>query len=115
MTNEIIKIYDLPKISLNEWYAGKHWTERKKIKDIYKILIRSKCKIVFSENKKYNVSYEFNYKKNPLDATNTIAMTKMIEDVLFKSDKWDIVKSVKVSSLKSEIKQDYVIINVEIL
>ena len=30
-----ITLKDLPKISLNEWYAGKHWTERSDLKKSY--------------------------------------------------------------------------------
>ena len=30
--------YDLPKVSLNKFYAGCHWTKRKQLKDAYKLL-----------------------------------------------------------------------------
>jgi hypothetical protein len=94
MVEEII-IKDLPKISLNEWYAGKHWTFRKKIKDTYKLLIR-RAKL----SGKYKVEYEFHFKSRPLDCTNTIAMVKMIEDILFENDDYKHILEVSLRSVK---------------
>jgi hypothetical protein len=48
------------------------------------------------------VEYQFNFVSRPLDAVNTIAMVKMIEDIIFEDDKWDIVKEITISSKKSE-------------
>ena len=101
---------NLTKISLNEWYSGKHWSKRDAIKSDYKWIIKSQVKGKFTRNKKYHCEYEFHFKQNPLDATNTIAMVKMIEDCLFESDKYDIVLSVKLSSLKD--KDDFVVIKI---
>ena len=39
-----ITLKGLPKISLNKWYAGTHWTKRKKIKDEYKKIIKNQFK-----------------------------------------------------------------------
>lgn len=102
----IIILYDLPKISLNEWYAGSHWSRRTKIKDTYKLIIKSQCKEVFSKSNQYDCSYDFTFKNNPLDASNCIAMVKMIEDIIFESDGYKIVKSIKITSdkgLKDEV------------
>ena len=106
---EII-ITDLPKVSLNKWYAGEHWGKRKNIKDIYKVMIKSQTDIFFPKAK-YLVSYDFYFKKNPLDASNCVAMLKLIEDVLFKNDKWDLIKICGIESFKG--KSDKVIIKVE--
>jgi len=97
-----IILRDLPKISLNEWYSGNHWSKRKRIKDIYKLIVKNQFKYVFPKDKAYEVEYQFNFKNRPLDATNTIAMIKMIEDILFEDDKWDIVRQLTISSRKSE-------------
>ena len=97
----MIRINNLPKISLNKWYAGTHWTARKKIKDTYKKLIKHKV-----EDGEYDVEYTFYFKSRPLDATNTIAMAKMIEDIIFKNDSYKKIKSVTLKSRKS--KNDYV-------
>ena len=97
----MIRIKNLPKISLNKWYAGTHWTARKKIKDAYKKLIKHKV-----EDGVYDVEYTFYFKSRPLDATNTIAMAKMIEDVIFENDSYKKIKSVTLKSRKGE--SDYV-------
>ena len=55
-----IILNDLPKISLNKWYSGEHWSKRKKLKDKYKLLIKS-----FSE--KWNSLRDFIKKNHPYD------------------------------------------------
>ena len=107
---EII-LRDLPKISLNEWYAGNHWTKRKQIKDTYLWLIKSQFKGLFKKVDKYIVSYEFCFKTRPIDATNTIAMVKMIEDIIFEDDKWDIITQITISSQKC--KEEFVKITID--
>lgn len=88
-------IYDLPKISLNQWYSGKHWTERKRIKDIYKLMInKNKVSGVF------HCEYHFEFKSRPLDASNCVAMVKMIEDCIIENDSFKNVKSIKITSNK---------------
>lgn len=87
---------DLPKISLNEWYAGTHWTKRQKIKDFYKLWIESVYKKKF--RKPCKVDYLFEFKKHALDPTNCVAMVKLIEDVLFPVDSGKIIKGFFVSS-----------------
>ena len=105
---EII-LNDLPKISLNKWYAGSHWSKRKKIKDTYKMLVRSQCKDIFF-GEKYKVLYVFHFSKNPLDASNCVAMVKMIEDTLFPNDGYKVVTEITIKSRKS--KKDYVKITI---
>lgn len=97
-----IKLYNLPKISLNKWYSSQHWSFRKKAKDNYKLLIKSQFKQVLSKEFSYEVGYEFNFKTKPLDASNCVAMVKLIEDVIFEDDKYDIITSLNVKSKKSK-------------
>jgi len=93
---------DLPKVSLNLFYAGCHWTKRNKLKDQYTWIIKSQFKGKLSREKKYTCKYMFQFKNNPLDASNCIAMVKMIEDCLFENDKYDIVLEISVSSRKGK-------------
>lgn len=105
-----ITLKDLPKLSLNEWYAGNHWTKRKEIKDRYYWLIKSQLKTVFSKLNRYDVSYTFYFKSKPLDASNCIAMTKLIEDIIFEDDSYKIIESITIQSKKGQ--SDYVEIEV---
>ena len=94
-----ITLVDLPKISLNEFYAGKHWNVRKKIKDNFALLVRSQTKLKIDYP--CEVEYVFTFTKNPLDCSNVCGgMAKLIEDVLFPDDSPKIVKSIKVTSKK---------------
>lgn len=90
--------HDLPKISLNEWYAGSHWSVRKKLKDKYKALVYKETK--YKETKPCECEYIFEFVSHPLDCTNCVAMAKMIEDIILPKDDISIVKSVKLTSLK---------------
>ena len=105
-----IILKELPKVSLNQWYSGKHWANRKKIKDNYKILIKSQFKNTFDIFSTYKVSYSFFFKQKPLDASNCVAMVKLIEDVLFHDDNYKIISEIKISSKKD--KEERVEINV---
>lgn len=100
--SEIIILKGLTKISLNKWYSSEHWIHRKRIKTDYTWLVKSQCKKVFKKDKQYNVECHFYFKTNPLDASNTIAMYKLIEDILFEDDKWDIIRSVRIVSNKDK-------------
>ena len=97
-----IILNDLPKISLNKWYSGEHWSKRKKLKDKYKLLIKSQFKQVLSKDKTYEVEYTFNFKTRPLDASNCVAMVKLIEDVIFEDDNYRIVESINIKSRKAK-------------
>lgn len=99
---EKIILRKLTKISLNKWYAGVHWSERNRIKNEYKIIIKSQYKNVFPKNKKYFVEYDFFFKNKPLDASNCVAMVKLIEDIIFEDDKFDIIIGIKISSRKNK-------------
>jgi hypothetical protein len=106
---EII-IKDLPKHSLNKIYGGVHWSQRKKDKDTYKLIIKNQFKEVLSEDKEYKVEYEFNFKNKPLDVSNTVYMLKLIEDVIFEDDTYKIIKQLKITSVKA--KEDFVRIKI---
>lgn len=96
---EII-LKDLPKISLNKWYAGMHWTKRKKIKDEYTLLVKSQFNKILSKTNTYNTEYHFTFKSRALDASNCVAMVKMIEDIIFENDSYKVVKSILITSSK---------------
>jgi hypothetical protein len=100
MKEEIV-LYDLPKLSLNAFYStNMHWTKRKKLKDTYCKLIPNKIQL--EKNETVETEYHFEFKSRPLDASNTIAMVKLIEDILFADDSYKIVRSVKMTSRKGE-------------
>ena len=99
--NKII-LTGLPKVSLNLFYSGVHWSKRKKLKDKYKLLIKSQFKQVLSKDKTYDVEYTFNFKTRPLDASNCVAMVKLIEDVIFEDDNYKIVESITIKSRKAK-------------
>ena len=107
---EII-LKDLPKISLNKWYAGMHWTKRKKIKDNYTQIVRSQFASLLSRDNTYKVEYHFTFKSRPLDASNCVAMVKMIEDIIFETDSYKVVTEIVITSSKGL--EDKVVIKVK--
>jgi len=97
---------DLPvKISLNEWYSGMHWTKRKKIKDLYKMIVKG------NYDKPCEVSYSFTFKSRPLDCSNCVALLKIIEDCLFPNDGIKVVKKLTIESKKGAKDSVLIIIN----
>ena len=96
--NIILK--DLPKVSLNVWYSSKHWSFRKKLKDNYTLIVKSQFKEVLPASESYDTEYHFTFKSRPLDASNCVAMTKMIEDIIFESDGYKVIKSILITSGK---------------
>ena len=69
-------------ISLNDWYAGKHWTYRQKQKNLWRTTFTD----LLSQHKKPNIekySIELEYNSR-LDPSNTITMIKLFEDTLIK-------------------------------
>jgi hypothetical protein len=102
-------IYDLPKVSLNEFYSGKHWSKRKKYKDQIKFIVKSQVDETI--NYACDVEYEFFFKNRPLDCSNCVALLKMVEDCIFPKDDIKIVKSIKVTSRKA--KEDVLYIKVK--
>jgi hypothetical protein len=69
-------------ISLNDWYAGKHWTVRKKQKDRWYAIFKE----VLDNNipnikKEYRIKMHVNSRHDP---SNVITMIKIFEDTLKK-------------------------------
>tara|TARA_R100000951_G_C2486803_1_gene133224 strand:+ start:109 stop:492 length:384 start_codon:yes stop_codon:yes gene_type:complete len=106
-----ITLHNLPKISLNKWYAGMHWTKRKKIKDDYTQIVRSQFSNTLTRENTYKVEYHFTFKSRPLDASNCVAMVKMIEDIIFETDSYKVVTELVITSSKGL--EDKVLIKVE--
>ena len=106
--------HDLPKISNNQFYAGVHWSTRKKIKDNFALIVLAQLRDQTSRRnftKPCKVEYIFEFKSKPLDCSNAVGMVKLIEDILFPDDSPKIVQEIKVSSLKSVEDKVTVIIN----
>lgn len=95
-----IILKDLPKVSLNVWYSSKHWSFRKKLKDNYTLIVKSQFKEVLPASNSYDTEYHFTFKSRPLDASNCVAMVKMIEDIIFDSDGYKVIKSILITSSK---------------
>jgi len=113
MIESKIILKDLPKISLNKYYSGGHWSKRHNDKNNFIAAVNHQCKSLFTKDKQYVVDYTFNFKKNPLDASNCAGMLKMIEDIIFESDGPKIVRKISIESRKAN--SDSVEINVRIL
>ena len=106
-----IILKDLPKVSLNVWYSSKHWSFRKKLKDNYTLLVKSQFKDVLPASGSYDTEYHFTFKSRPLDASNCVAMVKMIEDIIFESDGYKVIKSILITSSKGDQDQVEIKIN----
>ena len=106
-----IILKDLPKVSLNVWYSSKHWSFRKKLKDNYTLLVKSQFKEVLPASNSYDTEYHFTFKSRPLDASNCVAMVKMIEDIIFESDGYKVIKSILITSSKGDQDQVEIKIN----
>ena len=105
-----IILKDLPKVSLNVWYSSKHWSFRKKLKDNYTLIVKSQFKEVLPASESYDTEYHFTFNSRPLDASNCVAMVKMIEDIIFESDGYKVIKSILITSTKGD--QDIVEIKI---
>jgi len=84
----------MPKVSLNEWYAGVHWKKRKSIKDTYAWFIHSVHPEKYTEP--CEVLYHFFWKTTSLDPSNCVAMVKLIEDCLFPNDSYKIIRKLTI-------------------
>ena len=96
--------YNLPKVSNNQFYAGMHWAERKKLKDRFALIVWAQLREQINRKrftKPCKVGYIFEFKSKPLDCSNCVGMLKMLEDVLFPDDSTKVVKEIKITSLKS--------------
>jgi len=97
--------YKLPKVSGNLWYAGVHWSKRKKIKEVFTMIAMEELRCQTTHRKfvkPCNVEYIFEFKGKALDCSNCAGgMVKLLEDILFPDDSPKIVKSIKITSLGS--------------
>lgn len=100
MMDKEILLYNLPKVSLNEWYSGAHWTKRQDLKLTYKFVIKNQFKEILTGDF-YEVQYIFYFKNNPLDASNCVAMLKLIEDIIFEKDGYKNIKKISIESKKA--------------
>ena len=92
----------MPKISLNKFYTGTHWTKRKKIKDdMYWAVISQIGKEKL--NQPCTARYDFHFKTKPLDCSNAVGMVKLIEDVIFEDDNTEIVKGIEITSNENKV------------
>lgn len=77
--DEIVFEWDGIDVSLNKFFAGKHWTIRNKIKDQFHLLFGRLLTKKYKMVDKYEVVLEYNSR---LDPTNTIILIKIGEDFL---------------------------------
>ena len=96
-----ITLDNLPKISLNKYYAGVHWSDRKQAVDNFKWAVKSQAKIIYPKDRSYDVNYLFEFKSRPLDSSNCMGMVKIIEDTIFEDDNYKIIHKVSMRSIKS--------------
>lgn len=79
---------NLPKLSTNEIYSGKHRRLRKADKDTYRLLTAKKIKTELDPcDEKIDLSFTFYFAGRELDSSNTTYMGKLIEDCLKTFDK----------------------------
>lgn len=117
MITDVFIFEDLPKVSQNEALAM-HWGKRKKIREMYEHLITHVAR------KKYNgkqlmvhladVTYTFSFDDSALDCLNCCEMVKWIEDIIFKYDTPDYIRSVKMISKKNAGQKKKMIVTVSI-
>jgi hypothetical protein len=77
--DEIVFEWEGIDVSLNKFFAGKHWTIRNKIKDQFHLLFGRLLTKKYKMVDKYEVVLEYNSR---LDPTNTIILIKIGEDFL---------------------------------
>ena len=95
---EVIKLFDIPKFSLNKFYSGRHWWIRKQLKDDMVQVVRAQTTRIIT--KPCEVEYVFTWKTRIMDPSNTVAMVKMIEDCIFADDSYKIVKKISMECQK---------------
>ena len=116
MKKHWLKLVNPPKVSLNEWYGGKHWSERSKLKNNYQWIVFEAFKELRENkiNEPCAVTYNFIWGKSsrPLDASNCVAMVKLIEDQIFKSDAPHIVTQLTIASIKNKFQKENLIVDI---
>ena len=92
------------KLSANLIYGGRHWILRKKDADAYHGIIKDACSLL-EPVRGYPVVIDivFHFANRPLDCSNCLYMTKLIEDGLIKcgileDDGFGFVKTIVIST-----------------
>lgn len=106
--------------SLNTWYAGCHWTKRKKIADIWHTKIKNIASKLIPIKSPVELSMHFQFGKSRLvyDASNCSAAFKLIEDGLVKagiilSDDHRTIKKINISVEKTKESKSYTIVSMK--
>ena len=73
------------KISLNEYYSGKHWSVRSGHKTNYRDAYVGKLKELRKFENKVDIEFDFTFKSRALDSSNCSAMVKLLEDCMVKA------------------------------
>jgi len=100
------EINNIPKLSLNK-YNNLHWTEKKKFKDIIKLMTMASTKIKLEDS--YNLEFYFTFIGRKLDTINVAHYCKIIEDQLFKQDNQN--RKICMNVVKGDINKVKVILN----
>ena len=108
---------NLPKLSTNEIYSGKHWRSRQKHKQDYLWLTQSEIKKLKKVESKVNLEFVFYFKSRAIDSSNCAYMAKILEDCLvhykiIENDDIKCVGQVSLESRKSDNKTDYCVLNI---
>ena len=108
------------RVSLNKFYAGMHWTKRKKLADTWHMWVRShliKAGVKPIKNYPISVHYTFSFKSRPQDWLNCGGMVKMIEDamvgLILEDDGPKYIQSGTITVVVDKTKSDYVTIEIE--
>jgi hypothetical protein len=66
--------------SLNDYYAGEHWSERKKTRDAWHLMVKAEAPIIHIEDYPLSVECEvrFGDRRKQLDSNNTAAVCKLV-------------------------------------
>lgn len=105
-------VFTIPRMSLNDWYAGEHWSKRQAYKDqVQALLIAQKAPKLSGVFRQ--IEYEFAFKNRPLDVDNCVAMEKVITDCIFEKDDWKHIKAKNTIVRKSDSSNETVTLRVE--
>ena len=75
------------KLSLNKWYAGTHWSKRRKMADEFHWVVAAMRKECDLKPRLFPVrmTYKFYFQGRALDTSNCAAMVKLLEDGFVKA------------------------------
>ena len=80
--DQFIIVWEGVDLSLNKWYANRHWSFRNKEKEFWSNLFLKLLPKGIKKIDKYMITLYFNSR---LDASNTVPMIKIFEDTMKKS------------------------------